>query len=100
MGVSPLAKQIFGYAKLFGEYHDAIVATYRYIRIVRLYSPPGVHCMNTAFCTLGLDSTYAVSAMLEDHSISDIFILITILNKCGSWNVIANSLLVRFHAKK
>jgi hypothetical protein len=74
--------------------------------IVQLYSPPGVHCTNIAFCTLGLDSTYEVPATLEDHiigdivSISDMVILITILNKRGDWNVSANSRNVRFHAKK
>jgi hypothetical protein len=38
--------------------------------------------------------------LLEDHIIGHIFILIAILNKCGSWNIIKNSHLVRFHAKK
>jgi hypothetical protein len=46
------------------------------------------------------DSRYEVSTLLADHIISHIFILIAILNKCGSWNIIKNSHLVRFHAKK
>jgi hypothetical protein len=60
----------------------------------------GVHCTNIAFFTLGLNIRNEVSTMLEDHIITNIFIIIDILNKRGSWNVINKSRKVRFHAKK
>jgi hypothetical protein len=56
--------------------------------------------MNIAFWTLGFGSSYAVSTSLEEHIISHIFILIAILNKYGSWNIIENSRKVRFHLTK
>jgi hypothetical protein len=48
--------------------------------------------MDIAFLTPAFDSRYEVSSFLEDHIISRIFILIAILNKCGSWNIIKDSM--------